>query len=78
MGELCNCRPVLQALSFIILLLLWNLKTLSYAILLLEEMVGDCSLDAKAAAQETDVLLKKSQTKNQTKDNLKIFFLSFN
>lgn len=78
MGELCNCRPVLQALSFIILLLFWNLQTLSYAILLLEEMVGDCSPDAKAAAEETDVLLKKSQTKNQTKDNLKIFFLSFN
>lgn len=78
MGKLHNCRPVLQALSFIILLVLWNVQTLFYSILLLEEIAGDRSPNTKAAAEETDVLLKKSQTKNQTKDNLKIFFLSFN
>lgn len=75
MRKLCIYEPVLQALSFIILLLPWNLHTLFCSILLLQQMVGDCSPVPKAAAEESDVLLKK-KSKNQTKDNIKIFFLS--
>lgn len=52
MGKPCNCRFVLQALSFIILLLLRNLQTLFYETLLLEVLVGHQSADAKAAAEE--------------------------
>lgn len=61
MRKLCICEPVLQALSFIILLLPWNLQTLFCSILLLQQMVGDCSPIPKAAAEEPDVLLKKYQ-----------------
>lgn len=46
----------LQGLSSIILFLLQNLQTLFYSILLLEEIIGDPSPDAKVATEEMNVL----------------------
>lgn len=67
MRKLCICGPVLQALSFIILLLPWNLQSLFCSILLFQQMVGDCSPNPKATAEETDVLLKKKKIKQRIK-----------
>lgn len=77
MRKHCNFRFFLPRLSLLILFVLPIRQTLSYSILLLEEIIGDPSPDAKAAAAATDVLLKKSQTKTQTRHSLKIFSLSF-
>lgn len=56
MGKLCNFRLFLQGLSFIVLFLLQNLQTLFYSILLLKEIIGDPSPDAKAAIEEMNDL----------------------